>query len=142
MSSQAPAGPMRPCSAIGMIPMRGLRISTQPIARSSGGVTIGIRIAAANRFRPGQVGALNEQTERQRNGDRHGGAAEREDDRVAHQHIGVRIAPDLDVVIERPAGAERQPQRTEAADDDSRKRHEREEDKQNSKAREGRGSRR
>ena len=37
-----------------MMPMRGLRISTQPIARSSGGVTIGIRIAAANRLRPGR----------------------------------------------------------------------------------------
>ena len=54
MSIQDANGPIKGCSPIGTMPMRGLRISAQPIASSSGGVTIGIRMAPRNRFRPGR----------------------------------------------------------------------------------------
>ena len=73
--------------------MRGLRISTQPIASSSGGVTIGIRMAAAEQIAPGQVGAFEQEAQTDRDHDGEGRAADREDQRVAYQSIGVWRSP-------------------------------------------------
>ena len=54
MSNQPSVGPMSGASATETMPMRGASTSAQPIASSSGGVAIGIRIMARNRWRAGR----------------------------------------------------------------------------------------